>query len=144
MPDYGSNIKENTMAYQTRWYIHAVFYIIIAVLAVILIKVAVIDPGEDIKVNIKVNEDTETDYSEYYKTLDAIYDLNVGDSFDKEKLRSFACNKPDVYQIYIDIKEQTEYESLYEIKGLTENNIGIEWRFYIKTENDYIVSIVKE
>lgn len=86
----------------------------------------------------------ETDYSEYNETLNRIYALNVGDYFNKETLKTFECVKDEYYQIWIDIKSQESGSSLYEIKG-TDNTaeVGIAWRFYIRTENDFIISIKK-
>jgi len=92
----------------------------------------------------KETKEVETDYSEYNETLNRIYALNVGDYFNKETLKTFECVKEGYYQVWIDIKSQESGSSLYEIKG-TDNtaDVGIAWRFYIKTENDFIISIKK-
>ena len=86
----------------------------------------------------------ESDNSEYTQTLNRIYALNVGDYFNKETLKTFECIKEGCYQVWIDIKSQESGSSLYEIKG-TDNfaEAGIAWRFYIRTENDFIISIKK-
>lgn len=84
----------------------------------------------------------ENDFSEYNETLNRLYALNVGDYFTKDNLKSYECYKENVYTVWIDVKSQEQGSSLYEIKG-TNTDDGIAWRFYIKTENDFIISIKK-
>jgi len=129
-----------------RWYIHAALYIVIAILALLIIKIAIDPESNDVKKIQSKSTEIQIDYSEYENTLIRLFRLNVGDYFTKDNLNSFACNKENYYQVWVDIKSQDIYSSLYEIKGsddVTSQGARITWRFYIKTENDIIVSITK-
>jgi len=99
------------------------------------------DKKDKIEYSPSNNED---DYSEYNSTLNRIYALNIGDYFVKENLKTFECNKPDYYTIWTDVHIQEASMCLYEIKGADNKTGDIAWRYYIKTENNFITSIKKK
>ena len=76
----------------------------------------------------------------YFAILNRIFDLSVGDSFTKDSLRTYNYGNK-YYETWIDIHLQTDTECLYEIKGKYDKSKQIDWRFYIKTKYNKIISI---
>ena len=75
-----------------------------------------------------------------------LYKLNVGDAFTKDSLFYF-IHDTDTHVMWIDTKSQIKKDALYEVKGGISGEkigyIGIQWRFYIRTSNNIITSIIK-
>lgn len=83
---------------------------------------------------------------EYDSVLVKIQSLNISDSFTKDSVLKYNCNSP-YYGIWGDIKSQEKNNAIYELKGGfspgAAKHMQIQWRYYIKTENNKIVSIKK-
>jgi len=83
---------------------------------------------------------------EYDSVLTKIQTLNVGDVLTKDNVLKYTKHS-SFYGIWGDVKSQEKDNAMYEIKGGFNGSqakyVGIEWRYYIKTENNKIVSIVK-
>lgn len=83
---------------------------------------------------------------EYDSILTKIQSLNVGDVFTKDSALKYD-GFSTWYAIWCDVKSQEKDNAMYELKGgftaTQSTDVGIEWRYYIKTENNKIVSIKK-
>jgi hypothetical protein len=84
--------------------------------------------------------------NEYDSILTKINSLNIGQNLTKSLILDYSKNTP-FYCIWTDVKYQTKDSCLYELKGAFNKekteSISIEWRFYIKTKQDKIFSIIK-
>ena len=78
----------------------------------------------------------------YSETYDRIYKLNIGNKFTKDSLLTYIVDN-EFCAIWVDIKTLSNDYCMYEIKGADEPNSGVKWRYYIRTEKNKIVSIVK-
>ena len=81
----------------------------------------------------------------YDSKLERIKLYSVGDVIAEQELIGLEYSTSR-YSIWFDVHEKKENRCFYELKGLhIDNNdkATIDWRFYIKTKNDIIISIVR-
>lgn len=78
-------------------------------------------------------------YAEKYSKA---FQLKIDTKFTKDSLYYY-LHQYEIAGIWIDIHYETKDSCLYEIKGATNANVGIIWRFYIYTQDDKIHKIEK-